>query len=135
MNIGELYPKKWLSALDLPAGKSATVHIEAATVEQVRNPRTNRTEPKLCIAFYGKQKRLLLNKTQAYAIAAATGSLDTDTWPGHTINLSVGIAPNSQPTIVITPAAQTGKPGTEAHPEAGDTGDNPFDQALPARGS
>lgn len=129
MNINDLYPKKWLSALDLPAGKSATVHIEAATVEQVRNPRTNRTEPKLCVAFHGKQKRLLLNKTQAYAIAAATGSMDTDTWPGHTITLSVGIAPNNQPTIVITPAAQAIRPAANSAPET----DNPFadDEAQP----
>jgi hypothetical protein len=39
MKISQLYPDKWLSAKHLQ-GRSVTVAIEAATVEQLFNPRT-----------------------------------------------------------------------------------------------
>ena len=129
MNIGELYPKKWLAALDLPPNKSVTVHIEAAEVVQVFNRRAARNEPKLAIAFYGKQKRLLCNKTQAYAIAGIVGSQDTDAWPGHTVALSVGTAPNGAATIVVTaPPATNGKqPAVDPAPAADG---NPFEDGA-----
>jgi hypothetical protein len=102
MNIEQLYPKKWLSAADL-AGRCVTVTISAVSLEQVRNPRTNREEPKLAVAFEGKQKRLLLNKTQAYALAAI-GSKETDGWAGMQVTLSPAVAPNGAQTIAIGPA-------------------------------
>lgn len=104
MNIEDLYPRKWLNAADL-AGRAVTVTIAGVTLEQVRNPRTNRAEPKPAVAFAGKQKRLLLNKTQAYALAGLCGK-ETDNWIGRQVTLSPAVAPNGAQTIAVTaPAA------------------------------
>ena len=102
-SIYDIWPSKWLKAHDL-GDRTARVYIETVVLETLRNPRTNREEPKLIVAFAGKQKRLILNKTQAQAIAAITGSDDYTAWPGHACLLSAGVAPNNMPTIVVTPA-------------------------------
>lgn len=105
-SIYDIWPSRWLKARDLGDG-TARVHIETVTVENLRNPRTNRNEPKLVIGFAGKVKRLVLNKTQAQSIAALSGSDDYTTWPGHACLLSAGIAPNAMPTIVVSPPVDT----------------------------
>ena len=102
-SIYDIWPSRWLKARDL-GDHTARVYIEAVTVEALRNPRTNREEPKLILAFTGKTKCLILNKTQAQSVAALAGSDDYTAWPGHACLLSAGVAPNDQPTIVITPA-------------------------------
>lgn len=108
MNVQTMFPKKWLCAADL-MGRTVTVYIDGVAVETIFNTRLKKNEQKLAVAFHSKQKRLLINKTQAYALAAACGSPETDNWPGHTVLLSVGIAPNGQETIIVTaaPEAQT----------------------------
>lgn len=114
MNIQELYPRRWLYPEDLN-GKAVTVVIDGAAVEQLRNPKTNKMEPKLVISFRKATKRLICNKTQAYAIAAITGSQDTDAWPGHKVTLSAAVAPNGKATILVTPVAD---PHPDANPDA-----------------
>ena len=120
MNIAQLYPKKWLAPEDL-AGRTVTVAIASVTLETVRNPRTNREENKLALAFHGKQKRLLINKTQAYALVAITGSEETDAWPGHLITLSVAVAHNGAKTFAIT--APPDPPAPAPKPTADDVTD------------
>jgi hypothetical protein len=104
MNIQNIFPRKWLYPEDLQ-GKAVTVQIAGVALEQLRNPRTNKDEPKLVVAFAKATKRLVCNKTQAYAIAAATGSQDTDGWIGRKVTLSAAIAPNGKQTILVTPVA------------------------------
>lgn len=105
-SIYDIWPSRWLKARDL-ADKTARVYIETVSLEPLRNPRTNREEPKLILAFAGKTKRLVLNKTQAQSIAALTGSDDYTVWPGHACLLSVGVAPNNMPTIIVSPPVET----------------------------
>ena len=113
-SIRDLFPDKWLKPHHL-AGRTPTVAIEAVTVEQLFDPRARRHGPKIVLTFYGKEKRLPLNKTQAVALATITGEEDYTTWPGHLCQLSAGVAPNGAPTIVITPAPD--KPSrAEANP-------------------
>lgn len=135
MNVQTMFPKKWLSAADL-MGRTVTVFVEGCAVETIFNTRTKRNEQKLAVAFHGKQKRLLINKTQAYALAAACGSQETDNWAGHTVLLSVGMAPNGQETIIVTaaPEAQTNghSVAAEAEPETAqevEEDGNPFEEA------
>lgn len=104
MNIQQIFPRKWLYPEDL-GGRAVTVQIESAALEELRNPRTNKPETKLVVSFAKATKRLICNKTQAYAIAAATGSQDTDRWPGSKVTLSAAVAPNGKATILITPVA------------------------------
>ena len=102
-SIRNLWPDRWLKPAALQ-NHTPTVAIEACTVEDCYNPRSRRTEPKLIVQFHDKTLRLILNKTQALALAALADSEDYTEWPGHLCQLSAGIAPNGQSTIVITPA-------------------------------
>ena len=118
MNVNDLFPRKWLAPEDLQ-GRSVTVTIDSVSLVKVHNPRTQREEHKLCVAFVARRKRMLLNKTQAFALAAAVGSDDTDTWPGCRILLSTGVAPNRQSTLVVGPAPDATPPPLPAPSQNG----------------
>lgn len=77
--ISEAFPSKYISAADLKGG-SALVSIERTEFELLNNER------KLICYFAGKQKGLVLNKTNANAIAGAFGD-DTDHWVGGEVEL------------------------------------------------
>ena len=113
MKITQIYPDKWLAAKHLQ-GRSVTVAIVAATVEQLFNTRTKKHEPKFVLQFHGKQLRMILNKTQAETLATIAGSDDSDDWKGHLITLAPATAPNGAQTIAIsrppTPAAPSAQP-------------------------
>lgn len=102
-SIRDIWPDKWLKPAHLQ-GHTPTVAIEAVTVEDCYNPRSRRSEARLIVAFHNKHLRLILNRTQALALAAITGEEDYSVWPGYLCQLSAGIAPNGQATVVITPA-------------------------------
>ena len=100
MNIDQIFPSKWLKASDLP--HDVRVKIQSASVENVRDGRTGQPVQKLIIAFAGKEKRLICNKTQAHAIAEAAGSRETDDWPGTCIIIGPATAHNGKPTIRVS---------------------------------
>lgn len=100
MIISDVFPTRWLDAEDL-GNKRVTVEIAKATMEEVFNRQTNAKELKLALTFKRAKKLMILNKTQAFAIAAIIGSEDTDRWVGHSITLRAGVAPNRKPTIVV----------------------------------
>jgi hypothetical protein len=93
-------------------GRSAVVEVEQVTLEDVFNPRTRQTDKKLAIAFRGAKKRMLLNKTQAFAFAAACASTESAHWVGCRVQLSVGIAPNKAETIVVSAPPDLSAPPT-----------------------
>lgn len=101
-SIKDLWPDKWLRAADLGNARPI-VTIQTVTVEDLFDPRAKQMRPKLIIAFFKKQKRLPLNKTQAQALADITGTDDYSLWHGHQVVVSAGIAPNKAATIVISP--------------------------------
>lgn len=72
----------WLKAADLPAGKSVSVTIESVDLENVGE------DQKLVVHFEGKEKALVLNKTNAAEIGASYGD-DTDDWTGKELYLFV----------------------------------------------
>lgn len=80
MNINEAFPSKFLKAPDLNGG-SPTVTIDRVTVEEV-----GEGERKPCVYFVGKEKGVVLNKTNATNIADAYGP-DTDDWTGKKVTL------------------------------------------------
>lgn len=113
MKIDTLFPTRWLHPEAL-GGRAVTVTISGVTLEKVHNPTTNRDEVKPAVAFRGATKLLLLNKTQALAIARITGRDDTDNWPGCKVTLAAAIAPNGKQTIMVSPV-----PVADAEPTAG----------------
>ena len=82
MNINDAFPSNYLKASDL-GGAQPIVTIDRVEVEPVG--RTKEMKP--VIYFAGKQKGVILNKTNSKKIAEIAGSPDTDDWHGVQIKL------------------------------------------------
>ncbi len=85
MRISEAYPSKYLKAADL-AGQDRTVTIRACVQEELGQG--SEMEVKPVLYFDGGQKGLVLNKTNATAIAEDYGD-DTEAWTSRDIVLFV----------------------------------------------
>jgi hypothetical protein len=81
MNINDAFPSKWLTAGDL-RGQDVPVTIRDVRMELVGQP------PENCpvVYFAGKEKALVLNKTNGQTIADQLGP-DTDHWLGKPITI------------------------------------------------
>lgn len=82
MNINGAFPSTFLKAADL-SGRRALVTISHVTMEDIGD------EHKPVLFFAGKEKGLVLNKTNANAITEITGTDETDGWRGKAIVLYV----------------------------------------------
>jgi hypothetical protein len=116
MNIRKVFPSQWLNAADLQ-GARVEVVISGCEMRNIRNPQTNREEPRLAVGFQGKVKKLLVNKTQAFVIAEIANSDETDDWAGTRIAMRPDLARNRKLTIVIE------RPAVPAPSAAIDTGE------------
>jgi len=72
----------WLSAKDLK-GQSHRVKISDTEIVEVKND-DGEAVAKICLHFSGKEKTLLLNKTNAKTIAQGLGDEEKD-WAGNMI--------------------------------------------------
>jgi hypothetical protein len=79
MRISSAFPSNYLKASDLQ-GRQIKVTIDRVDTETIGN------ESKPILYFQGKEKGMVLNKTNANNIAAAFGD-DTDDWAGAEIVL------------------------------------------------
>ena len=79
MNIDSVFPSDYLKAADLK-GKVVSVTIESVSLEELGS------EKKAVVHFVGKERGLVLNKTNAAVIKSAYGS-DTEGWTDKTIEL------------------------------------------------
>lgn len=79
MNINEAFPSKFLKCADLQ-GRKAKVIIDHVEMDKIGD------DTKLIIYFRGKDKGLVLNKTNASVISDMHGD-DTDDWSGCDIVL------------------------------------------------
>jgi hypothetical protein len=133
-NFNDAFPSKYLKASDLGGRKLALV-IEKVEEEQVGRER----EHKPVAYFQGKQKGLVLNKTNCKKIASIVGSPDMDTWPGAHIGLyetETEMEGETVACIRIAAVPATGKPAPAPPPppvaedwQAGDE-DVPFSVLL-----
>ena len=82
-HIDDFFPSKYLKASDLQ-GRDVKVTIQSLIPEQFEND--GKTDTKLVVYFVGKEKGVVLNKTNAGTIAAAYG-YDYTTWSGNQITL------------------------------------------------
>lgn len=81
-NIDEAFPSKYLKASDLK-GTEPVVAIDRVDYELVGQQK----DRKAVVYFSGKEKGMVLNKTNAMKIVQLSGSGDTDDWPGFKIRL------------------------------------------------
>ncbi len=79
MDINEAFPSKFIKAADLK-GRDVTVVIASCEIETIGDER------KLVLAFQGKDKTLVCNRTNALTVAEMYGN-DTDQWVGREIVL------------------------------------------------
>jgi hypothetical protein len=82
MKLSDAYPSRFLRASDLN-GRTATVTIESAEFEKFGSEK----ERKIVLSFVGKDKQLILNKTNANTIAELLHSEETDDWINQRITL------------------------------------------------
>jgi len=80
MKLGEVFTSSYLKATDLN-GKRVGVVIDEVKMEKLGD------DDKLCVYFQGKEKGIVLNKTNANMIAEIAKSDDTDDWNGVRISL------------------------------------------------
>lgn len=80
MKIGQAFPGNYLKAADLQ-GRRVQVVIEKVEMEDIGG------DNKPVVHFQGKDRGLVLNKTNANAIWGLTGSDDTEDWAGVAITL------------------------------------------------
>ena len=123
----QAYTSPWLKASDLQ-GRAATVTIETATVEEIRQ-QTGQKEARIVVAFAGKSKRLICNKTQALTLADLAKTEVFENWRGLVVTLEPATTRSGQDTINIrrapAPAASTTRSTTPA--AAGQNEDKPFE--------
>lgn len=81
-HIDSVFPSNYLKAGDLN-GAAPVVTIDRLEVEPIGRNK----EMKPVLYFEGKEKGLVLNKTNATKIAQLTGSKDTDEWAGCRIRI------------------------------------------------
>ena len=106
MNATDLYPTSdFLKASELHTARVAK--ISGWRVVEFSDKETGVVSRKIALAFENTNKEMVINKTQARALSAMTGSQETDDWVGLRIALTPSTAPNGQPTLVI------GSPATE----------------------
>lgn len=80
MKIGSAFPGQYLKAADLQ-GRRVQVVIESVEMEDIGG------DQKPVVHFKGKDRGLVLNKTNANAIWGLTGSDDTDDWTDVAVTL------------------------------------------------
>ncbi len=100
-SVGELFPSKYLSAEDLN-GKSFKLVVASVEFTTIHD-RFDGDVVKAVVRFENAKKGLILNKTQAMALAAICGSEEFSAWPGAQVILRPGRAHNGKPTIVVDP--------------------------------
>jgi len=81
VKISQSFPSKWIKADDLD-GKEFTLKIREVKIEDVGGPGNEEDKP--ILYFDGRQKGVVLNKTNAGAISSKYGD-DTDGWIGKPV--------------------------------------------------
>ena len=75
MNISSAFPSQFLKAADLQ-GKRVTVTIDKVVMEDIGG------EPKPIVKFQGKDRGVVLNRTNSNMISEIAGTEETDDWKG-----------------------------------------------------
>lgn len=130
MKATDVFPSNYLRAGDLN-GAEPTVTIKAVELEKIG------TDMKLVLYFEGKEKGVVLNKTNFSSIVDITGEEDTDDWAGHQIKLitaKVEYQGKRVPAIRIERPAKVAKQRPAPPPPPPSTGhpaDAPAEDDIP----
>lgn len=114
MNVNDAFPSKYLRAEDLKDREVAVI-IDHVTMEEIGQEK----QMKPAIYFRGKQKGVILNKTNATNIATAYGS-DMDNWSGQSVILFPAWVDMQGKTVQAIRIRPGGNPGKAAPPPPAD---------------
>lgn len=78
----------YLKSEDLQ-GRAVSAVVASVQTEDIKDNDTGRMEKKLVMHFVGKDKALILNRTNCEAMEAITGTDDYGAWVGHVVVLFV----------------------------------------------
>ena len=116
MNINDAFPSKHLKASDLK-GSAVAVTVSHVDIEEIGQKK----DKKMVLYFEGKDKGLVLNKTNSKKISELLGSTETDDWAGQRIAIYPSETEYQGDTVecirVKTPSKTTGaKPAPKPEP-------------------
>lgn len=129
-NINDSFPSNYLKASDLK-GSEVVVTIDRVAFEPVGRQK----EMKAVVYFKGKEKGMVLNKTNATKVTALAGSALTEDWDGIRIKLyptETEFGGETVECIRVKNAPANGqprqqpKPAPEPEPEPVDESEIPF---------
>lgn len=135
-HIDDFFPSRFLKASDLQ-GRDIKVFIDHVEAEDFEND--GKTERKPVVFFQGKEKGIVLNKTNAGAIAQAYG-YDYTSWRGSQITLYTAMvdawgetkeAIRVRVTAENMRAVNDGQPEPDPTPVSADTQSQDEDDDLP----
>ena len=122
MKMSEAFPSRYLKAADLQ-GRAARVTIDSCAYEQMGDGQN-----KPVLSFVGKQKGLVLNKTNAQLLVAAYGD-DADAWRGKSLEIYPDRTPMQgkivdciRVRVPVPPAVQAPAPADAGQPFNDDVG-------------
>lgn len=124
MKLSDAFPSNFLKAEDLN-GKSVVVAISKVEFDTIG--KDSKEGRKLIVSFSGKEKKMVVNKTNAKTIEKLYGD-DTDNWIGKSIKL-VTREVEFQGDVVWALRVSLEKPTTSSptsEPEPEVSGDTPF---------
>src|SRR3990167_1263392 len=126
-NINEAFPSKYIKAADLK-GRQVPVKMDRTEYEMIGD------DKKLILYFVGKEKGMVLNKTNANNIASIYGD-DTDEWRDQEIVLFEAMVDFQGKTVPAIRVKGPVKAGRTARPSSADMGqeDVPPPTRHPAR--
>lgn len=104
-NVSEIYDL-WLKAHHLPVDKVVNVTIEKAE-PRILHPRPTEEKTALVLTFAGKNRKLILNSTNANALTDLAGE-DYTGWAGLVISIKRQKYTAKQDTIIVGPPVANG---------------------------
>jgi hypothetical protein len=126
--IGKMFPGKYLKAEDI-GNREVSVTIRKVVVETIKGKDGN--EDKYVVYFDGKQKGLILNKTNATKIAAVAEEPDSKNWSGVDIVLySTLVSFGSGEVQAIRVKAPNGNGSADTGVDANETDDGTEDAVV-----
>ena len=130
MNINETFPSRWLKASDLK-NRTVTVQIHSVTMEEFTDGSS-----KPVVWFQGKDKGMVLNKTNGQTIADIYGP-ETDGWRNQPLELfsmrvqgPQGMVDGIRVRVPETPQTAP-HPQTAPQPQMGGTAASDLDDDIP----
>lgn len=117
--VEETFPDLYLSAADLKAG-GVTVMIASVYFDWYYDKRDGQWEFKATLTFEtleGKpaKKRLILNKTQTFALVNICATGEYSKMPGHAVQLTPGRQSGKDTIAISHPAATSSAPAPQTY--------------------